>query len=326
MLHIKSEVVDRVNQGVEGLRSALQTAICLEHATIPVYLYALYSIKPGSNKDIAKLICSIVHEEMLHMALVCNVLNAIGGSPEIRGPQFVPKYPGPLPGSVEDGLVVGLRALSKQHVQQVFMVIEEPDRQRDGSVTVGDFYRKIQKSLRTLRPCDFSGDPQRQVRTGFSPLQVIDVRDANSAVEAIELVVEQGEGTQASPIDPEGDLAHYFKFAEIYYGREYVPDQSGKFGFTGTKIDFDPCGVWPAIADPASSSYKIGSKVHALNDEFNRTYTRLLRWLHCVFNGYPDRLAPSIYMMRQLKEQAELLMSCEIVPGMTAGPTFEYKR
>lgn len=47
---------------VEHLKLALETAIMLEHSTIPVYLTAKYSIKPGQNVDISNLIGSIVGE------------------------------------------------------------------------------------------------------------------------------------------------------------------------------------------------------------------------------------------------------------------------
>jgi hypothetical protein len=47
--------------------------------------------------------------------LACNVLNAIGGEPEIAGPDFLPKYPGPLPLGIggAEGLVVGIKRYSR---------------------------------------------------------------------------------------------------------------------------------------------------------------------------------------------------------------------
>lgn len=39
----------RPSMSLEELRSHLQTAIEIEHATIPTYLCALYSIKDGTN-------------------------------------------------------------------------------------------------------------------------------------------------------------------------------------------------------------------------------------------------------------------------------------
>ena len=61
------------------------------------------------------------------MSLACNILNAIGGSPAIDHPQFVPQYPGPLPGAVETQLIVPLAGFSLDLVKNVFMVIEEPE-------------------------------------------------------------------------------------------------------------------------------------------------------------------------------------------------------
>ena len=41
--------------------------------------------------EAAELIESVVMEEMLHMVLAANVLNAIGGTPSIGRPGFVPR-------------------------------------------------------------------------------------------------------------------------------------------------------------------------------------------------------------------------------------------
>ena len=69
--------------GPERVRESLQVAIRLEHATIPTYLYTLYSLDPIRNVKIFNLILGVVKEEMAHFAIACNVLNAIGGSPLI---------------------------------------------------------------------------------------------------------------------------------------------------------------------------------------------------------------------------------------------------
>lgn len=110
-----------------NLRRMLQLAIELEHATIPPYLCALFSIKPGRNAEVARLIRGVVTEEMLHMALACNLLNAVGGAPEVAKPAFVPRYPGHLPGGIRPDLTVTLRRCSKDQIRDVFMAIEEPE-------------------------------------------------------------------------------------------------------------------------------------------------------------------------------------------------------
>ncbi|MEH0417411.1 ferritin-like domain-containing protein [Streptomyces sp. B21-083] len=109
-----------------GLQKALQTALVLEHATIPPYLYALFSLRPDRNREVAGIIRSVVMQEMLHMALVANILNAIGATPQIAHPGTVPRYPGPLPGGVMPDLTVSLRRCSVEHVREVFMAIETP--------------------------------------------------------------------------------------------------------------------------------------------------------------------------------------------------------
>src|SRR5262245_43413283 len=49
---------------IESLRDHLQWAIELEHSTLPPYLCALYSIKPGSNPAATAVLTSVFIEEM----------------------------------------------------------------------------------------------------------------------------------------------------------------------------------------------------------------------------------------------------------------------
>lgn len=342
MILMKSEVRAK-SAGDRGHRLAqlkhkLQTAIELEHATIPPYLYALYSIKENCNLEVAGLIRSIVIQEMLHMSLDCNVLNAIGGSPKIDDPHFIPSYPGNLPGSVEDSLIVPLAPLSKQLVHDVFMVIEEPEQTVDGTIpppdgeTIGQFYQHIKDEIIALgkKGNIFTGDPARQLVTGFPELQNGGVTDEASALAAIDLIVEQGEGSATSPLDPEHELAHYYRYAEIYHGRKLIanpdtgPAPVPPWVFKGHPITFDPAGVYPVISNPGADSYAGLPRLRDLNHTFNVGYSDLLRKLHQVFNGRPDWLGPALLGMQSLKYQARLLMSQEVVPGLTAGPSFEY--
>lgn len=326
------------DERLAALRRKLQLAIELEHSTIPPYLYALYSIKQDRNLEVAALMLSVIKQEMLHMSLACNVLNAIGGAPKIDDPAFIPRYPGHLPGGVESGLTVPLAPLSKQVVHDVFMVIESPDTTDDGDpssqegITIGRFYRHLQEEIVALdkKKRIFTGDPARQLRIGFVELQDAGVTDCSSAVAAIEMIVEQGEGSVVSPLDPEHQLAHYYKFAEIYHGRALVPNPDASAAkttpwvFAGHPIAFDPAGVQPVIVNPDATSYAGQPRLQDLNLAFNRGYSDLLRKLHQVFNGRPDWLGPALLGMQALKRQAQLLMAQEIVPGQTAGPTFDY--
>ena len=69
------------------LREHLQWAIELEHATIPPYLSALYSIDPARNPEVAEVVRSVFVEEMLHLLLAANLLNAVGGRPVSTPPR-----------------------------------------------------------------------------------------------------------------------------------------------------------------------------------------------------------------------------------------------
>jgi len=60
MILLRSEVAANLDGTLPGLHCALQQAIELEHATLPTYLYALYSIKPGKNQNIASLLLSVI--------------------------------------------------------------------------------------------------------------------------------------------------------------------------------------------------------------------------------------------------------------------------
>ena len=90
---------------LDDLREHLQWAIELEHSTLPPYLCALYSIKPGTNQAAVSAITSVFIEEMLHMTLAANLLNAVGGAPALDKADFIPRYPTYLPHSDKAFLV-----------------------------------------------------------------------------------------------------------------------------------------------------------------------------------------------------------------------------
>jgi hypothetical protein len=96
---------------------------------------------------------------MIHMCLASNMLNALGGNPELK-PQ---KYPGPLPGDIgPDGkpLKFQLYPFSKMAIEQA-MAIEQPEDPHFSvktlakttapkAVTIGEFYEAWTSSP---RPC-----------------------------------------------------------------------------------------------------------------------------------------------------------------------------
>jgi hypothetical protein len=342
MLRIRSEIVEAIQAAKEAadIHDGLQGAIELEHSTIPPYLQALYSIKHDRNTIVADLIRSIVIEEMLHMTIAANVLNAIGGAPVINKPGFVPDYPARLPMSVREGLQVGLAPLSKALIHDVFMEIEMPEQPTDfpdrammaeeaGYATIGVFCAAIIAKLKELGDRIFTGNPARQVvdDTWFPPAQLFPIHDVASAVRGIEIIVRQGEGTSDDPLAADGAPAHYYRFAEIYHGKRLVPDPSveEKFSYSGAPIPFDAAGIWDMVTNPKVASYPADGAARAYAERFNGIYTNLLNSLHATFNGAPRHFARAIGGMYELRLAAEALIEIrDETSGKQAAPTFEY--
>jgi len=115
-----STVIDNIEQ----LKEYLQAAVKLEHATIPPYLTAAYSAKIEKNKATMDIIRAVAKEEMLHLTLAANLLNAIGGQPDLVSPDFVPDYPAPLP-TGQDDFTVGIERFSDSALR-IFFDIERP--------------------------------------------------------------------------------------------------------------------------------------------------------------------------------------------------------
>jgi len=328
-----------------SLCTALQGAIELEHSTIPLYLYGLFSLRPGQNRQIAEILKSVVVEEMLHMVLASNVLNALGGSPAISKVDFVPRYPGRLPGGVEDQLVLHLRPFSPEQLQ-AFIEIEEPRNpidHRTGEVpeatscTIGEFYTAIAAAITTLGESIFVVPPRNQVGPDLM-YGSISVTDVASALAALDTIVEQGEGTGTSPEEIDGpggvdDYAHYYRFTQIQRGRTLVrarsatPDDSPRYEFAGDEIPFDPRGVFALPEDPSAANYPVGSPARRATDAFNYTYTTLLALLHELVNGSATMatFVASLNLMESLEYQARAMVSGVAAPGQSLGPSFEYQ-
>lgn len=109
---------------VAELKNYLHVALQLEHATIPPYLTALYSLEPETNIDAMNVIRTVAVEEMLHLTLAANLLNAIGGSPDLTRKDFVVSYPTCLPNGETD-FEVSLRKFSPEAIE-TFLNIERP--------------------------------------------------------------------------------------------------------------------------------------------------------------------------------------------------------
>jgi len=322
-----------------SLQYALQKAIELEHATIPPYLTAYYTLRGTSAGGAAarQILRSIVMEEMLHMHLACNILNAIGGAPVINAANFIPKYPGPLPMGIggADGLVVGIKRYSKATVQNTFMEIEEPENPIHIPVkptalaiapsfeTIGQFYTAIGKEITKQGNSIFTGAPGLQV-----PGAMI-VTDVASALAAIATIVTQGEGTPTSPADSPTEYAHYYRFEELFRGMRIVVDASSPVGYS-----FDPkqpividdvADVTQMADNPRTVDFSSNWRAGQLADECDAIYTKLLNALHIGFNGQPDWIdRNAVAVMFEFKNCIEELLQQQLAGGLYAGPRFLY--
>lgn len=329
---------------IPALRRHLQWALELEHSTIPPYLCALYSIPDGANTAASALIRSVVMEEMLHMVLAANLLNAVGGEPKVDSPKFVPSYPTYLPHS-DRAFQVELLPFSTAAID-TFMRIERParpDAPHEGHNyhTIGQFYMAILDAFKRLVAKEgaeavFCGNRHRQISAasayyggGGSPIAVFDL---DSAERAIQQIAEQGEGFDQTIFDGDNqfgqvdELAHYFRFYEIRAGRRFLVTDTPHHRPTGPALLVDWSAHYPMTPNPRARDYIDRPEIHQLMTGFNQKYTELLRALHNAFNGDPGLLMKAVPMMYDLKYRAQALMA---IPsgrkdGSTVGPSFEY--
>ncbi|MFD7678564.1 ferritin-like protein [Streptomyces sp. NPDC060187] len=329
---------------LEGLREHLQWAIELEHATLPPYLVALYSLDPARNPDAAQAIGSVFVEEMIHLALAANLLNSVGGQPSLDPAALLQPHPRPLPHG-DRSLQMSLVPFGKEALE-MFLRLEQPalpgaPAEGDDYETIGQFYDAIELGLRRLcaelgEQVVFSGDPARQVTGGpfaHTGGQLAAVTDLQSALAALEEIVEQGEGTARGAVwdgdhdifHPDRDeVSHYYRFQELKFGRRYVRGDTPQSGPTGDVVALDLAGIQPMGANPRLADHPEGSPVRTAQEEFNQTYAMLLQQLEQAFNGSPAMLGAATGTMYALKAQAQGLMQMPDGNGTTAGPTFEY--
>ena len=330
---------------IESLREHLQWAIELEHFTIPPYLCALYSLDAGRNPEATELVSSVLVEEMLHMTLAANLLNAVGGRPQLDNPKMLQGYPRPLPHS-DRSLEISLFRFGPEAID-TFLKIERPSPtgappEGDNYETIGQFYDAIKRGFRELSATVgeanlFCGDPARQITDQHfysGGGRIIAIDNLATALAALEEIVEQGEGANHIQVwdgdndvfHPERDqVAHYYRFQELKLGRRYCRGDTPRSGPTGDPISVDWEGVRPMGTNPRTSDHPTGSPIRAAQEEFNQSYCGLLQLLERALDGAPQMLGSAIGTMYTLKAQAQALMQIPIEGGLTtAGPTFEF--
>jgi hypothetical protein len=317
------------------LQEMLGNAVKLELATLPPYLSALWSIKnPGDprSQTAYNTILGVIFQEMLHMGLACNMLTTIEGTPEINA--NIPIYPGHLPGGVRPELTVYLAGLTKPVVSDVFMEIELPEWMAQAKAaawlaranaaagsadqtytTIGAFYSAI---LKAFPDSASSITGKRQLQMPIGEDTVFPIVKLEDAEQAITTIMEQGEGTQQSPLDqdPGGELAHYYRFGEIFNGHVYQ-QTDGKWAYDGPVVPFPD--AYPMKQVPRGGYPELLQEVH-----FRQLFSTVLDYLQSAWEqGSETLLDNAISFMFTLGPLAQQLMQIPLPDGSgNYGPDF----
>ena len=326
---------------IATLREQLQNAMLLEFFTIPLYLTSMYTIVENCNTDAYQAIRDVAMQEMLHFVQAGNILIAIGGEVIIDDPDHVPSYPstGGLPGGVLPGLNVSLEKFNLRHVHDTMMAIETPTLTCVGRpdpeftlYTIGQFYKEISNCTHLLGDSIF--DPttaERQVSWPWtepnSVGKVYIITDEESAQDAINQIIEQGEGE--TPLNPNqiatGQYGHFYRFEEIVCQHRLIKTDKEGYAYDGAPIKYNPAGVYPMRENPDSDTIVSDTDCHTEARAFHRTYRSFLRVLQETFSGEPDKIYRSIELMEALQVHAKKCIWTPYGEGNTCGPVWDYE-
>jgi len=340
----------------------LSQAAELEHGLMCEYLYAAFSLKntsgPGLRTDQLAaverwrgMILGIAGEEMMHWAMVQNLLAAVGSAPFVSRPHMPHQARGYPPGVQVRLLPFGEAAL--QH----FVYLERPEGMEGADAegfepaglppapmapeeiiprgqdfaTVGHLYRSIERGLAYL--ADRLGEDRLFIGPAFQQADETDfgwpdlrpITDLAGAGRAIERIVEQGEGARGDWAD-----AHYGRFLAVLENyramRKKDPGFEPAHPVAAAAVraveGFEP-EVY--ISDPATGG---------CSDLFNAVYELLLQMIARYFAfgqetpGQRQVLAHTAVdlMFGAIKPLGLLLAALPVgsdYPGVTAGASFQ---
>jgi CDGSH-type Zn-finger protein/truncated hemoglobin YjbI len=347
-------------------REALIYMLCqaaeLEHIIMCQYLFAAFSLKQRLDEGLTEAeqaavarwrrqISQVATQEMLHLALVQNLLSAIGGAPHLARPNL-PQPANHYPAGVQLAwLPFGEQAL--RH----FMFLERPEGMdlddaagltavgratplmQEGDIvprlqdfaTVGHLYRSIEEGIEHLAAKFgerwlFVGPSRAQATTAaFTWPELVTVTDVASARRAIEEILEQGEGPRGHWQD-----AHFGQFVQILDEFQQMKEANPAFDPVRPVLvaNVRPC-------EHASDVLLITDPITArCTDLFNVGYEILLLALERYFAHTEETDAQLAtladltlgLMLRVVKPLGELITTMPAgpdYPGKTAGPSFE---
>jgi hypothetical protein len=348
----------------EALIYTLGKAAELEHLIICQYLFAAFSLKrdtsEGVSMDLLPLLerwrrelMEISEQEMLHLALVQNLLAAVGAGPHFGRPGF-PVPPRSFPAKIRIELMpFGEAAL--RH----FAFLERPEgmdladaegfaalneaqplaRSEEDEIgpivaefeTISHLYRSIEDGLARLaerlgEELLFIGPPEAQATSVDFRLDGLEpITDLASARSAIESIVEQGEGARG-----EWRQAHFGRLLGVL--DEYLAARSAD-------PEFEPArAVLAAAVRPDASGVAIPIITNPFTvrctDLLNAVYEVVLQLLARYFahaDESEEQLAVLARVASACMEHAIAPLGGIITglpvgpehPGRTAGPMFE---
>jgi hypothetical protein len=312
---------------IDDLRAHVALATKVELSTIPPYLYAFYSIKDPES-EAARLIASVVVEEMLHACLTANLSAALGGDPHF-GYEMIPSYPSPL-AHHQPELVLELKRCTPELVQETFLTIEKPQApgaipEDDNFETLGQFYAALELAIDALsddmdlfdnhQPARQLSDPAFYGPVTYNAADaggLMLIQDRASADEALEIIIHQGEGVSDQRwADPDHqELTHYYKYLKIADGAS-------------------PIGpVWPVPDNPRTEDFP--NRLRKVSELFNALYGLVYVTMNDLYSGTQDQgeAIGRLYKLMRfgVSPTARYLVSQPIGPDSTAGPTFETHR
>ncbi len=353
-----------VFQHREALVYTLGKAAALEHLVMCQYLYAAFSmkdreadgLKPDQLAAVRRWRNEIIHigeQEMLHLALVQNILTAIGAAPYLGRPNF-PLPPHAYPAGIQMALLpfgeVSLRHFAflerpEDHEMadvEMFAALEkaaplppvhEDDigPQMQDFATIGHMYRAVETGLEKLverlgESTVFIGPADAQA-TGehFRWDELVPVTDLASARRAIDTIVEQGEGARGDWQD-----AHFGRLVRIL--DEYLAMRAEDPEFEPARPVVPACvrrpedgADVPIISDPFTARCM---------DLLNAVYEVLLQLLARYF-AHTDETTEQLatladvavgLMYVAIKPLGTLVTRLPVGPndlGLNAGPSFE---
>lgn len=348
----------------EALIYTLGKAAELEHLIMLQYLFAAFSLKQHVREGLSAeqlvavarwrtALLSIGGQEMLHLALVQNLLTAVGAAPRLTRPNFpMPAYSYPAGVRIEllpfgeaalrhfaflerpegmdiedsEGFAAFEQAVALPHDEDDEIVphLQEFD-------TIGQLYRSIQAGLERLderlgSERLFIGPQDAQAtEEHFRWPELVAVTDLATALRAIDTIVEQGEGASG-----EWRNAHFGRLLGIL--DEYLEMKKADPGFeparpvVAANVRQQATGVVvPLITDPGTTRCM---------DLLNVVYEVLLQLLSRYFahtDETPEQLGVladvSVGLMYGAIKPLGSVVTTQPIgwdrPGVTAGPGFE---